>query len=363
MSITAHLGPGPPSRRPAGLAVRQCELTVSVIVPTRDYGRFLGQAIGSLQVQAYPDWECLVVDDGSTDGTAGIVAALAASDRRISYLRQSAAGPAAARNAGLAATSGDFVQFLDADDFLGSGKLQHQLELFASHPEADIVYGGVRYFIEGRQGGDEGPVDRHWTGAPTRPVVSGTGLSVMAALVNDNIMVIEAPLVRRSLLEKTGGFDPRLRRMEDWELWLRCALAGAHFLPDGANEDDEVTHVRIHGSSSSQDLIAMHEAAVQVRMQIQEDLPAEDLRRMNRRRMYEQLAIVGRLEGLHGHLLVGVRHLLRAGFAERNVKWLAWAVLMPLVRRPPGSWALRWVRSALARRRGEEARDWQTHWP
>jgi glycosyltransferase involved in cell wall biosynthesis len=343
--------------------VRQRELTVSVIVPTRDYGRFLGQAIGSLQLQSYPDWECVVVDDGSSDGTAGIVAALAASDHRISYLSQSAAGPAAARNAGLAATSGDFVQFLDADDFLGSRKLLHQLELFASHPDADIVYGGVRYFIEGRQGGDEEPFDRRWTGAPTRPVVSGTGQAVMAALVNDNIMVIEAPLVRRSLLEKTGGFDPRFRRMEDWDLWLRCAQAGAYFLHDGAYEDDELTHVRIHPSSSSQDLIAMHQAAVQVRMKMQGDLPTEDLRRMNLRRMYEQLAIVGRLEGLYGRLRLGVRYLLRAGLAERNVRWLAWAILLPLVRRPPGSWALRRVHSILARRRGEEVRDWQTHWP
>jgi glycosyltransferase involved in cell wall biosynthesis len=337
-------------------------MTVTVIVPTRDYGRFLGQAIGSLQLQSYSDWECVVVDDGSSDGTAGIVAALAASDHRISYLSQSAAGPAAARNAGLAATSGDFVQFLDADDFLGSRKLLHQLELFASHPEADIVYGGVRYFIEG-DGGDEEPGGRRWTEAPTRPVVSGSGEPVVAALVNDNIMVTEAPLVRRSLLERTGGFDPLLRRMEDWDLWLRCAMAGAYFLHDGATEDDELTHVRIHRSSSSQNLIAMHEAAVQVRKQIHADLPTGDLRWVNRRRMYEQLAIAGRLEGLYGHVLLGVRYLFRAGIAERNMKWLAWAVLLPLVRWPPGSWALRRVRSMLARRRGEEVRDWQTHWP
>jgi glycosyltransferase involved in cell wall biosynthesis len=337
-------------------------MTVSVIVPTRDHGRFLGQAIGSLQLQSCPDWECVVVDDGSSDGTAGIVAALAASDHRISYVSQSAAGPAAARNAGLAATSGNFVQFLDADDYLGLRKLQHQLELFASHPEADIVYGGVRYFIDG-DGGDAEPGGRTWTDAPTRPVVSGSGEPVVSALVNDNIMVIEAPLVRRSLLERIGGFDARFRRMEDWDLWLRCALAGAFFLHDGATEGNELTHVRIHRSSSSQNLIAMHEAAVQVRVQVHADLPAGDLRRANRRRMYEQLAIAGRLEGLHGQLRSGMRYLLRAGLAERNVKWLAWAVLLPLVRRPPGSWALRRVRSILAHRRGEEAQEWRAHWP
>jgi glycosyltransferase involved in cell wall biosynthesis len=337
-------------------------MTVSVVIPTRNYGRYLGEAIDSLRRQTYKDWECVVVDDGSTDGTAEIVAALAAADGRIAYVGQAAAGSAAARNAGLAATSGEFVQFLDADDLLGPGKLRQQIDTFARHPEADIVYGGVRYFIEGGAGdGQETQDDR--LGASLRRSVTGSGESVLAALVDDNFMVVEAPIIRRSLIEKVGGFDPEIRRMEDWECWLRCALAGGFFLHDGADEDGDLAHVRIHRASISQDQIAMHQAAVQVRTSIDSRLPTRELHRLNHRRIHEQQAIIGMLQGLGTQLRSGMRHLIGAGLAERNVRWLAWGILMPVVRRPPGSWAMRRMRTFLAHRRGEEVRDWQTHQP
>jgi glycosyltransferase involved in cell wall biosynthesis len=338
-------------------------MTVSVIIPAYNYGCYLGQAIESLRRGSYADWECIVVDDGSNDGTAEIVAALAAADPRIVYLGQAAAGPSAARNAGLAAASGEFVQFLDADDLLGPRKLQHQLEVFGRHPEADIVYGGVRYFVEdGADDGQEKAV-RRWVAGSKPHVVSGSGETALEALVNDNIMVVEAPLVRRTLLARVGGFDPRIRRMEDWELWLRCAMAGAYFIHDGAGDEEAMPHVRVHRASSSQDQISMHEAAAQVRKSVENRLPTPDLRRLNRRRIHEHWAVIGMLEGLHGRLGIGMRRLLRAGFAERRIKWLAWGVLMPAVRLPIGNRAMSRVRASLARRRGEEARDWQTHWP
>jgi hypothetical protein len=107
----------------------------------------------------------------------------------------------------------------------------------------------------------------------------------------------------------------------------------------------------------------MHEAAVRVREGIEDKLEDPQLRRLNRKRIHEHWAVIGMLEGLGDHLGSGVRYLLKAGLAERRIKWLAWGVLMPVVRRPPGSWAMRRLRAFLARRRGEEVRDWQTHWP
>jgi glycosyltransferase involved in cell wall biosynthesis len=337
-------------------------MTVSVVIPTRNYGRYIGEAIDSLRRQTYTDWECVVVDDGSTDGTAEIVATLAAADRRIAYVGQAAAGTSAARNAGIAAATGEFVQFLDADDLLGPGKLRHQIETFGLHPEADIVYGGVRYFIEGSAGdGNEAQDDR--PGGPPQRALYGSGNSVLAALVDDNLMVVEAPLIRRSLIEKVGGFDPGIRRMEDWEYWLRCGLAGASFLYDGTTDDDDRAHVRLHRASASRDPIAMHEAAVQVRTSIDSRLPTAEMRRLNRKRIHEQQAVIGMLQGLGDQLRSGMRHLIGAGLAERNARWLAWGVLMPVARRPPGSWAMRRVRTFLAHRRGEEVRDWQTPQP
>jgi hypothetical protein len=337
-------------------------MTVSVIVPVHNYGRYLGQVVDSLRGQVYSDWECVLVDDGSSDETAGIAAALAGEDSRIVYLGQAPLGPSAARNAGLAASSGEFVQFLDADDFLGPRKLRHQLDVFARQPEADLVYGGARYFIEG--GTDSaGDAELSWTGRSAPQAVSGYGDEILRPLVDENLMVVEAPLIRRSLLDKVGGFDPNVRRMEDWELWLRCALAGACFVHDGGGEDEELPHVRIHPSSSSQDQVAMHRAAVEVRQAVESRLPTPALRRLNRRRIHEHLAVIGMLEGLGGRLGVGMRCLLTAGFSERRANWLAWGALMPLVRVPPGRWAMGKVRTLRANRRGEEVREWRTEWP
>lgn len=338
-------------------------MTVSVIVPAHDYGRYLGQAIDSLRGQTFAAWECIVVDDGSTDGTSEIVAALADSDHRIVCISQAASGPSAARNAGLAAASGEFVQFLDADDFLGARKLQQQLEIFRRHPEADVVYGGVRYFADDGPAGAAGQAELGRAGAATSRVVSGCGEIVLAALIDDNFMVVESPLIRRALLEKVGGFDPGIRRMEDWELWLRCALAGACYVHDGATEDDSLPHVRVHRSSSSQDQVAMHQAAVRVRARVESRLPTRALRRLNCRRIHEHLAVIGMLEGLGGSLGYGMRCLLNAGFAERKVRWLAWAVAMPAARLPFGRRAIDRLRAGLARRRGEEVREWQRRWP
>ena len=346
------------SRRDA----RPREVTVSVVVPAHDYGRYLGQAIDSLRRQVDVDWECVVVDDGSTDDTAEVVAALAAADSRITYLSQAASGPSAARNAGLAVASGEFVQFVDADDYLGPRKLAHQLEVFGQHPQADIVYGGVRYFADDDLDDAARPADFSRLEASTARAVSGAGESILAALVDDNFMVVESPLIRRSLLQRVAGFDPRIRRMEDWELWLQFALSGAFFQFDGAVEDDSLPHVRVHRSSSSQDQVAMHRAAVRVRARVENQLPTPELRRLNRKRIHEHLAVIGMLEGFGGHLAYGMRYLLKAGFAERRLKWLAWAVAMPAARVPLGRRAIDRLRGFFARRRGEEVREWHAEW-
>src|SRR5258706_4261497 len=91
---------------------------VAVIVPCHNYGRFLGECVGSLTGQTFGDWECVIVDDGSTDDTRSVANALVSGDPRIRYLWQERQGPSTARNTGLSATRSDCVQPLDADDML-----------------------------------------------------------------------------------------------------------------------------------------------------------------------------------------------------------------------------------------------------
>src|SRR4051812_5654849 len=124
------------------------EAIISVIVPCFNYGHYLPDTLRGLLAQQFKHWECIIVDDGSTDDTAGVAAAFAADDARIRYLRQANAGLSAARNAGLSAARGRYIQLLDADDSIAPQKLALQFDYLETHPEADLVFGNALYFTE-----------------------------------------------------------------------------------------------------------------------------------------------------------------------------------------------------------------------
>lgn len=114
---------------------------VSVVVPTFNRERILPRALDSIVAQTFPDWEIILVDDGSTDGTAALAARY--SDRlgeRFRYLQEAHRGPCYARNCGIDAAVGRFVAFLDSDDEFAPTKLERQLALFHRRPELGLVY-------------------------------------------------------------------------------------------------------------------------------------------------------------------------------------------------------------------------------
>lgn len=306
---------------------------VAVVVATYNYGHYIADALESVRAQTCERWECVVVDDGSTDDTAEVVGRIAGLDRRVRYVRQPNGGPAAARNVAVEATSAPFLQFLDADDVIGPGKLARQLDLLASHSDAAIVYGGVRYF----RGANPlvAPLETRWIDSRLRPSVSGAGEAAVTALLVDNTIVVEAPLVRRSAFVSARGFDPHIRRMEDWELWLRMALDGSAFLYDDTEPPESASYVRAHASSSSRDQIAMLQAALYVRATIHDRLPTTELRRLNMERTYGVWAELGIVEVLEGSISRGARYLVRAAVAQRRPRWLAFAAAAPFVLLPP----------------------------
>ena len=106
----------------------------------------IAQALESVRSQTYTDWECIVVDDGSTDNTEDVVASYSKQDPRIRFIRQSNQRQAAARNTGIKNSVGNYVQFLDADDLIEPKKLELQVAYLELHPDVDIVYSGARYF-------------------------------------------------------------------------------------------------------------------------------------------------------------------------------------------------------------------------
>jgi len=280
---------------------------VTVIVPCFNYARYLQQCVESLLQQSYTQWECIIVDDGSTDDTPAICARLASIDQRILAIRQLNAGLSAARNAGIRRASGEFIQLLDADDLLQPGKLAAHAGYLQANPAADIVSGAAAFFNEGAGGRL-----REWKS----PRVEGEGIAALEVLVNANPLLVNAPLLRRQVFESVGLFDEKLRAHEDWEFWLRCALKGSRFAHHSAGPNG-LALVRQHGQNMSTARPMMLDTAMAVREQLQAALPPA-LRHAN----VEGLAALKARRGLE---------LIRAG--QVLAGWEAYANGLRLTRR------------------------------
>ena len=184
--------------------------SISVIIPTHDYGRFIREAIDSVLAQTYPVLEVIVVDDGSTDDTPEILAGFG---NRIVTVVQNNAGVAAARNAGMAVARGEYLAFLDSDDLWLPEKIEKQLALFEADPGLGLVHCGAERFdaagktLSVEVSGLEGWVAREL-------LARGQGL----------IAVGSSMMVRRKVADEIGGFDSRLPACEDGDFCYRVAL-------------------------------------------------------------------------------------------------------------------------------------------
>jgi glycosyltransferase involved in cell wall biosynthesis len=211
---------------------------VSVVIPTRNRRRLLGQALRSALDQVGVELEVVVVDDGSTDGTADAVESLG--DGRVRLVRhQRPLGVAAARNAGAAVARGAWVALLDDDDLWAPDKLRRQLEA-ASAAGAGWAYAGVvEVDAEGRLLGG---------GPPPSPE------GLLAGLRRRNLMPAGSSnvVVRSEAFSESGGFDPRLRHLADWDLWLRLARLGSP-----ACVPAPLVAYRLHGGQATLDTSGM----------------------------------------------------------------------------------------------------------
>lgn len=223
------------------------EPLVSIIIPCYNYALFLPESVGSIKSQTYKNWECIIIDDGSTDNSRVIAEKLALDDSRIHYYYQNNSGPTIARNLGLSKAKGSFIQFLDADDLIEADKIRKQLDIFAANPECDIVYSNVKYF----RSDDLSELYNDITLDGSKPWMknlSGKGEFMITAILKENLMVIHSPLFRASLVKNFGKMDEDLFYNEDWELWARYAINNARFQFDGGPGTQAL--VRVHQSYS-----------------------------------------------------------------------------------------------------------------
>jgi glycosyltransferase involved in cell wall biosynthesis len=229
---------------------------VSIVIPCYNHGHFLPEAVESALSQTYQRIEVVVVDDGSRDNTAEVVARY----RDVRCVRQENRGLAGARNAGFHASRGEYVLFLDADDRLTPTAIEGHLSCFAKHPEAGFVVGDI----------DHISLDGSYARSPRWPVLEANQYEELLKV--NHVANTIAVMFRRSVIERVGGFKPFCSPAEDYELLLHAAR-----LFPSAHHRTVVAQYRRHTTSLSRKGALMLRAVHRV-MCLQRDAVEEDPR-------------------------------------------------------------------------------------
>ncbi len=220
---------------------------VSVIIPAYNASAFIEKAIDSVLAQSYPHFECLVINDGSTDNTPTVVEQY--QDPRIRLISQVNGGLSNARNTGIQASKGEYLAFLDADDYWVADKLEKQAGLMQAHKEIGFCSSQTRVETP------EGDFLNDW---PCPEIIDSTLETIFthnAAITGSGSGV----MVRKQLQEQAGFFDESLKSLEDIDMWMRYAAHGEYCcIPE--------THTVItkRPDSMSRHLSTMRESAMQV---------------------------------------------------------------------------------------------------
>jgi glycosyltransferase involved in cell wall biosynthesis len=217
-------------------------------MPAYNVQPYIGDAIRSALAQTYTDFELIVVDDGSKDGTADVVRELADRDPRIQLVQQGNRGLAGARNSALRAARGAFFALLDSDDLWEPDFLAEQMAILEARPDVDIVTGNGWCL----GGAKHGQLARPFP--DPRPVPS------LASIIGDEWSVFIMSVFRRHVYTTIGAFDESMRSNEDYDFWLRAAVAGFVF----HRNDKPLGHYRIRSDSLSASDVRMLRGILQV---------------------------------------------------------------------------------------------------
>ncbi|MBB1284673.1 glycosyltransferase family 2 protein [Flavisolibacter sp. BT320] len=208
---------------------------ISVIVPTYNHGCFLEEAINSVAAQTFSDWECLIIDDGSTDNTEEIAMRLCRTDNRVHYIKKENGGLSSARNRGLDLAKGLFIQFLDADDRLDAEKFSVSLPY---KNEAEIIMTNFYAFTDSEKM------------LPPPFQLNSGNFSFRSILTQWDEGFVFPPHcgIYKSSLFRDLRFNETLQAREDWHMWLQLYLKNVKtvFI------DRPLAHYRLSPGSMSQ---------------------------------------------------------------------------------------------------------------
>ena len=251
-------GEGPYTRHTCSAVLTGLSPSVSVIIPTFDRGPVLRQAIDSVLAQTYRDFDLIVVDDGSTDGTRELVEGFYGGEARVRYRYQPNTGAASARNAGLDMATGEYVAFLDSDDAWKPWHLGLLTAALEAHPEAGMVWtdtdvvdasgrvialsnmrgvlSAYQYFGQDDLFAASWPLSELGVEIPRDLLDQRLYVGdVFSPMVMGNLVLTSSAVMRRDRQEQAGRFDERLPTGEDFEFFLRICRSGPVAFADVAD--------------------------------------------------------------------------------------------------------------------------------
>lgn len=203
--------------------------TVSVIIHTYNNEKFIGETVESVLNQTYKDYEIIVVDDGSVDGTRD---ALLPYMQKIRYHYKENGGIASAKNAGIGLSKAEFIAFLDHDDLWVPDKLKIQMECFNENPEVGLVYAKYTSFSDGKE-------------LRTKPEKGYSGW-IFKELLSKSIIQTSTVIVKRECLNAVGPYDESFSLGDEYDMFLRIAKEfQCGFV------DKELTRYRVHDTNAS----------------------------------------------------------------------------------------------------------------
>lgn len=223
---------------------------ISIIMPAYNAESFIEASIKSVLAQTYQNWELLIVDDGSTDNTFSIAQGFALINQKIKISQQSNQGASVARNTAIEQAAGQWLAFLDADDLWEPQKLERQMAVSEAIPQADLIY------TSGWKFAGNNPLQRDDYDIKGG-LHNASEMYKLLYLYND--IPTLSVMARRDKVIAVGPMQPNLL-CEDWDLWLRMALAGANYY--GMHE--RLFYYRKHSAGASASSIKMLRAQVMV---------------------------------------------------------------------------------------------------
>lgn len=236
---------------------------ISVIIPNYNYRDYIVEALESVAAQTYENWECIIIDDGSTDDSREVINSFIEKkgDSRFIPFFLTNSGTSAAKNYGLSLAKGEYIQFLDADDLIEPNKFEQQLKTIAEN-NTDLAFSESRFFSV--SDGKKIFFKKFPKGYLAN--TSLTGYSLLEKIVTNNIFTISSPLFKKSIAP-AEGFITDLKNNEDWLFWIKIALISPRFCLN--DSDLTQTIIRNHVKSAMQNNQKMFLGEVTVRTEVE----------------------------------------------------------------------------------------------